>query len=349
MYHPVINNPKRTIIYAAVWMLIAAVHMAVLYSFYNVDFLFALGDSLVFNILFAVLGISIWYLVKFNGIKLQDYYRIGLTNLTGAFFLISIWMYSGFSLMKIFFSIEKEHFLSFDNSITWRIATGFLYYLVLSLVYYLFIYYENLQERITKEVELKNLVREAELNALKSQINPHFLFNSLNSISSLTITDPPKAQEMIIKLSAFLRYSLSLDEKQTTSFRQELQNCEYYLEIEKIRFGEKLNYKKKIEPGCESMKVPNLILQPLLENAIKHGVYESVDQITIEISCKKQNGNLEITLQNDFDPEYVPKKRSGIGLKNLRDRLFLIYNKKNLMKIIRTENKFIVLLIIPQN
>ena len=169
------------------------------------------------------------------------------------------------------------------------------------------LYYEDLQDKLKIESELQSLVKEAELNALKSQINPHFLFNSLNSISSLTITNPDKAQEMVIKLSDFLRYSLSHDKNEKASLQQEFENLQRYLDIEKIRFGKRLNFIEKIPEKCINFEIPNMILQPLIENSIKHGVYNSTEEVFVELSCKELNDYVIIEITNDYDSDAIKK------------------------------------------
>jgi LytS/YehU family sensor histidine kinase len=215
------------------------------------------------------------------------------------------------------------------------------------LVYSLIVYSINLKDKISNETNLRMLVREAELNMLKAQINPHFLFNALNSISLLTKKDPASAREMIIKLSDYLRYSLRFGEESMISFREEIGNMERYLEIEKIRFGKKLVYTKKIEKEADTAMLPNMILQPLLENAIKHGVYESLVPITIEITGKLIHNYLLIVIENDYDPEGVPRKGAGIGLKNISSRLQLIYNRADLLSYGNEGTRFRVELKIP--
>ena len=210
------------------------------------------------------------------------------------------------------------------------------------------LYYTNLQERIRHEVELKSLVQQAELKSLKAQINPHFIFNGLNSISSLTITNPQKAQDMVIKLSGFLRYSINQDGNQKTTFEEELRNIDRYLDIEKIRFGDRLHFDKQTSYECLQKKLPNLILQPLFENVIKHGVHESMDEIMVKLTSYCENNVLYITVSNNYDPESVLKKGDGIGLKNIKERLQLSYQLNNLLTINQTSNHFEVKLTIPQ-
>jgi two-component system, LytTR family, sensor kinase len=186
-----------------------------------------------------------------------------------------------------------------------------------------------------------------ELNLLKSQINPHFLFNSLNSISSLTITDAEKAQDMLIKLSEYLRYALKQKDNKPVTLKEELDNCNRYLEIEKIRFGDKLITNFDIEIECYTKKLPVLILQPLYENAVKHGVYESLVPVKITTKVYMSGSKMNICISNDYDNTAITRKGEGIGLDNVKTRLNLFYNKKSELIIDKQEDSFFTTIILP--
>jgi LytS/YehU family sensor histidine kinase len=194
---------------------------------------------------------------------------------------------------------------------------------------------------------MRNLVTEAELKSLKFQINPHFIFNSLNSMSALTTIDPDKAREMILKLADFLRYTLANNEKQKNKLSDELKNIKRYLDIEKIRFEDKFEYVEEVQEDCSDITVPNMILQPLFENAIKHAVYETLETVTLKLNCSKDENFLRLSVENDFDEESNNKKGAGIGLKNIQNRLELIYHQNNLMEIVKSDHLFKVNLYIP--
>jgi LytS/YehU family sensor histidine kinase len=234
------------------------------------------------------------------------------------------------------------------TTLSWRIGNGFLFYGMIILTYYLLVFYQNFREKLVKESELKTLVKESELSSLKSQINPHFIFNSLNSISSLTIISPEKARDMIIKLSDFLRYSISQKDEQMTSLKDEMENINRYLDIEKVRFGERLKVVEDINERCLDKKLPGLILQPLVENAVKYGVYESINEAKIEISISCSEKALKVKIRNDYDPDFISKKGEGIGLNNIQSRLGIIYKNKNLMVTNKSDNVFEVTVIFPQ-
>ena len=229
-----------------------------------------------------------------------------------------------------------------------KAGLGALIYILIAVFYYTFFFYNRLEEKSKEETRLKELVTETQLNELKSQINPHFLFNSLNSVSYLTISEPEKAQEMVIKLSSFLRYSLKHKQNQLVTINQEIEHIKLYLEIEKVRFGNKLQAIFDIEE-CSKCQIPNMILQPIYENAIKYGVYETTSQVEIRTTAYRQKDEMIFTVSNNFDPDAVAKKGEGIGLLNIRRRLGLVYGDSTLLTV-RNENQiFTVTLIIPQN
>ncbi|OFX22361.1 MAG: hypothetical protein A2033_09850 [Bacteroidetes bacterium GWA2_31_9] len=322
-------------------------HFFVLKLFYNQDILPSFFDSFISNILFAIIGLSIWFIIQYYKPAKSEIFYKGLNHFTTSIFIILIWLGITLPLLKFLFSENATYIDLVDNSVAWRVISGIFYYSILSLIYYLFIYYNNLQEKLISEIQLNEKIKDAELNMLKSQINPHFLFNSLNSISSLTITQPEKAREMIIKLSDFLRYTISQPADKMLSLKDELENSKRYLEIEQTRFGSKLIISININDECNDVKIPAMILQPIYENAVKHGVYESTEPINIITECSIKDNFLNISIKNNFDPTAKSRKGEGLGLKNIQERLKLIYNNDKLLKITKTDNLFEIQLFIP--
>jgi len=349
MSNPLIERKQNIIIYAGAWIIIAFVQAIFAIFLYKIDPLIGIIDSVVYNGLFAMIAIALWFPIRYNNPDGKINFRtIFFYIILGAIILLT-WFFISYFILKLLFPEEVDYFHSLNESFPVRLIAGILFYLTVLLIYHLIIYGRALQEKKLNETRLNLLVKESELNVLRSQMNPHFLFNSLNSISSLTISDPEKAREMIIKLSDFLRYALKYGQKEKTTFADELRNIELYLDIEKIRFGDKLIFEKMIGEKCLEAKVPNMILQPLVENAIKHGVYESTETITINLSCAEGMNGFEISLKNNYDPDQKSRTGSGLGLKNVGNRLFLIYNKDELLKIKKGTDTFEVTLQIPQN
>lgn len=345
MTNPILKNLRNIYFYILFWLFEGLAYFLLISLGLNIEIKFAVIDSIVFNLLLAGLGLSFWYPAQYISIDDNFNYKIFLTHLTSGIISTCLWLLFGFLIINSF--IKSPFYTDFFYStLVWRFFIGLLFYFLITAFYYIIIYYNTLQEKIIKESELRNLVTEAELKSLKFQINPHFIFNSLNSMSALTTIDPDRARSMILKLADFLRYTLANNGKDKNRLEEELKNIKLYLEIEKIRFEEKFDYTEEIDNEVLDLKVPNMILQPLFENAIKHAVYDSLDKITIKLKCNIENNFLKISLENNFEDGYS-KKGAGIGLQNIKSRLELIYGQKNLVDIKKEGDIFKVILYIP--
>ncbi len=207
------------------------------------------------------------------------------------------------------------------------------------------LHYTLLAVESSKQAEIFS--REAELKALKAQVNPHFLFNSLNSISALTATNPAAAREMCIRLSDFLRSSLRLGQRASIPFAEELALTRTYLEVEQIRFGKRLRIRHDLDPACEDCEVPPLLVQPLIENAIKHGVATLVEGGEIAIRGRRVQNVVCIVIENPFDPEAPAARESGFGLFSVRSRLNARYGKAGRLETEVNNNCYRVVLTLP--
>ena len=349
MDHPFLKN-KNIIFYTAIWLLLAAVYAFALYYFYEFTTQEALADSLIFNGFFFGLGLVYWFVVRYNSFDASQLVNLIVSHLAAASLSIALVIIATLAALKSMVPDQDEEFTKYlTESIPWRAGLGVMYYSICILVYYLIRYYDDLNKRMQEQSQLETMLKESELEMLKSQINPHFIFNSLNSISSLTITAPDRARSMVIKLSEFLRYSLGKENDQLNTLDEELNNLLLYLDIEKVRFGDRLQVVTEIDDDTKDCTLPNLILQPLFENAIKHGIYESLEQVTIRLNAVLEGNLLRITVSNEFDPNAVSRKGKGIGLKNVTQRLQVIYGVPKLVFTEKTDKLFTVRLDIPQN
>lgn len=349
MRNPFLINRTYIISYIVAWILVSGIHATVLWLASGQEVGIAVSDSLVFNFLFAGIALGLWYSIRyydFNKAGISD--RL-LTHLLTALIVLGAWLGVGYLIMKNIWPDHLDYQSFLTDSLPWRGISGMFFFFLIIMIYYLYINSEDRKARIGKESTLRLQVKEAEIDRLKAQINPHFLFNSLNSVSSLINSQPEQAREMLIRLSGFLRYALENRHNNLTSFESELENIRYYLEIEKVRFGQRLQFDFSVPEECLTMTIPHMILQPLVENSIKHGVYESTEPVKIELKAFCQhNTSLMVEISNDFDPEAPPRKGKGIGLINTRNRLFLEYNCDNCLSVKRTANRFTIKLTIPQ-
>lgn len=201
------------------------------------------------------------------------------------------------------------------------------------------------KERLAK---IEEMAKESELYQLRQQLQPHFLFNSLNSVSALIKNKPEQAREMIFQLADFLRGTIHKNNKKWISVAEEKEYLELFLSIEKVRFGHRLATAFEVDPESIDMKIPQLLLQPILENAIKHGLYGLTGDVLIQVKFYQQDGNLHISISNPFNHAAGKVKGSGFGLEAVGRRLFLIFGRNDLLKIHQNEDSFIVNLKIPQ-
>jgi sensor histidine kinase YesM len=222
-----------------------------------------------------------------------------------------------------------------------------IYWVVVSIVHAL-TYYRRSQDRERKAVELEARLTDAKLEALRMQLQPHFLFNTLNAISTLVHRDPRAADEMIANLSELLRATLDTTEPEIP-LRQELEFLDRYLEIQQVRFGERLRIEKKIDATALDALVPTLILQPLVENAMHHGIEPQTTPGLVRIAASREGESLRLTVHDNGTPAKPgPKSREGIGLPNTRARLQEMYgNLGRLTLTSASEGGFTVDLEVP--
>jgi hypothetical protein len=349
MKHPILSNRVRLIVWWLVWIFLALGQSLLFYFAYGSFVSLSIIDSLVSLIIYSGIALSIWFPFRFFNSGVPRITAL-ISNLVASGALsVTLWILITKLVMTSVLPEQNNYQAYWDATFPYRVGTGVFIYGLIILTYYLFVSLSNLSEKSAKEAKLESLVKETELKMLRSQINPHFLFNSLNSISSLTITDPEKARDMVVKLSEFMRYALSRKDEQPVSLQNELENLRLYLDIEKVRFGEKLTTEEIIEPDCLDLKIPVMLLQPLFENAVKHGVYESTESVRIITKVRIIDGYFEINISNNYDPAPSLKRGTGTGLLNVSRRLELFYGNKASIKTTKENSIYTVSLYIPKD
>jgi len=348
MSHPITGNRRSILIYSLVWLMVAITQGLLYLYVFNFTLPVVVTDALFSSLLFGFMGLLAWYPTRYIPFNRQSPFYSILAHVVAGVIVMGSWVLLSIGILNAIFNAQEAYIEFLYQTVAWRAMLGGLIYLVLVLIYYLVSNNQKLQERTQQEERLKGMVRDAELNMLKSQINPHFLFNSLNSISSLTMSNPDEAREMIIRLSDFLRYSLKHRENEYVPLGEELGRMKDYLAIEKVRFGEKLLYEFEVDKACEDFPVPTMIFQPLFENAIRHSVYESVDPVAIKFSCTSDEGHMKAVISNDYDPAIPSRKGTGVGLQNVRQRIALAYKEKGTVQWSGNEGVFSVTILFPR-
>lgn len=315
-----------------------------LICWFNISDSIAWTDSVVHNVLLALTGLAVCFsLSHYRPVKAKYFFLLVYCSV-----LTIIWItFSYCILYHTFGSIAYyQHWLFFALPV--RFIIGWLIITALGIKTVMWYNMEDQREELSRKEATERLAREAELYKLRQQLQPHFLFNSLNSINALIALRPQQAREMVLKLSDFLRGTLKREDQQWILLPEELQYLQLYLDIEKVRFGHRLTTEITADDATARMMLPPMLLQPVVENAIKYGLYDTTESITISITAWQTDDMLHIQVQNPFDPELQTHAGTGFGLSSIDRRLYLLFGRKDLLETNANGNIFTTLIKVPQ-
>ncbi len=339
-----LSYKKLSFAYIAYILLWAVLHVFVFHRL-GFSWQIALVDSAINNGLLLTLSFAMAMSLKYFSPSKRNALMLIGWSITLA--IASAWL-SNFFLLQIFIT-DVDYVALLHKAFLIRFCVSFLIIEWVVLFSWILNRMRNRQEMDARKADVEKMLREAELEGLRQQLQPHFLFNSLNSISALAGSKPEEARRMIQQLSDFLRGTLKKDDKQMSSLQEELKHLQLYLDIEKVRFGHRLNTEIKADEESLALLIPPLLLQPLVENAIKFGLYDTIGDVTIQINSSVENKNLRITISNPFDVETAqPSKGTGFGLKSVQRRLHLLFFRNDLLKTEIKQNLYTTTVIIPQ-
>lgn len=339
------NSIKTIIGISAVLWLIAGWLQVNILTGAGISFSTALTDSSVSIFLTAACCVLVINNMKYYVPKREKYIYV----LVVSFALSALWLAATKIILGGVYKNDIAYTELLNRSSGVRYSITFLIIACVTLVTLLWNIQKEQKEENERKADIERLAREAELNKLRQQLQPHFLFNSLNSISALTGSQPEKARHMIQQLSDFLRGTLRNEGQQWTTLEEEIKYLELYLDIEKVRFGYRLQSKINAPEELMKMKLPTMLLQPLVENAIKFGLYDTIGEVEILIAANDSNGMLQVTVQNPFDETTaMPLKGTGFGISSIKRRLFLVFGRPDLLQITKAEGLYTAIVTIPQ-
>jgi len=347
--HPILAHRGRLLPYLAACAPLAAILTAMLARPGGLSLLEAAAMAVPLTFAYAFMGLSAWYPCRQLPLTRSRVLPLVLTHAAAAALVSSIWVGCGVVLAAVLGLLPGLDGLRsrFVGQSVVVFAAGVLLYLLAAALNYVLLALEAAAEAERREAELAILAREAELAALKAQIRPHFLFNSLNSIASLAATDPPRAEQMCVRLGEFLRRSLALGEKKSISVGEEIELSRAYLAVEALRYGSRLEVEEDLDERGQKCLVPPLLLQPLVENAVRHGIASRVEGGTLRVGVACAAGRLRILIENPFDPEGPPRPGGGRGLANVRQRLAARYGEEALFAAKRLADRYLVVISVP--
>ena len=345
--HPILVRPGRVAAYAAVWLPLGVLLAALL----TLQGAFAWPASLVFAVPLAIaygfLCLSAWYASRGLPVDRVDPARVIVTACAAAFLSSALWLLvaRGWLIVADAFGWTGSS-APFRQSAPTLFAFGFLLYLLAMAVSYLAAAFEASRDAERRGLELQVLAKEAELRALRAQIDPHFLFNSLQSISALTTVNPAAARRMCQLLADFLRDTLALGARERIPLASELALAQRYLSVEQVRFGDRLQVAVDAD-GAEDCLMAPLLLQPLVENAVTHGIAHVLDGGVVRITASRGPATLTVSIDNPCDPERPAGRGTGLGLANVRERLRTLYGTEAVLRTEEADGRFRARLEIP--
>lgn len=347
--HPILSQIRRLALYLLVWIPLAALVAYLMRALAGLTWLEATAMSVPLCLFYAFVCLSAWYPCRATPVDRSTVGRLAQVHVLGAAVAAGLWVLAAEILARGL--AETSYFPDFTSRLSHVIplllGLGVLFYLLSVNFYYVLLAEQASQEAEARMMQASILAREAELKALKAQVNPHFLFNSLNSISALTSSDAPRAREMCVLLGDFLRRTLGLGEKSAIPLEEELSLVRAFLAVEKIRFGARIHMEENIQKETLEIQIPPLLLQPLVENAVAHGIANLVEGGWIRLNANCIGGNLTIIVENNYDPDAPPRRRGGVGLANVRQRLSARYDDRASFTVNTEGGRFRVSMVMP--
>jgi sensor histidine kinase YesM len=338
---------KFLVIFVSWWVIWAFLQTILLMGF-GLSFAVAVSDSIVANALVALSCGFISNNLQYYLPKKERYWYILFLSL-GISVLITV-ACKGI-LVPLLDGLHRIPNYTDFFSKSWAVRFDIIFLQVGCMTILSVLWYssEEEQRQLQRRSDAERLAKEAELFKLRQQLAPHFLFNSLNSISALVTSHPEQARKMIQQLSDFLRGNVRKEEQQSVKLAEELQYLQLYLDIEKVRFGHRLSTDILHDEASLSMKLPPMLLQPIVENAIKFGLYDTTETVTITIEARAENNYVVISVRNPFDPETSrPKQGTGFGLSSIQRRLYLLFARGDLFETRVEGHLFTTIVKIPQ-
>jgi signal transduction histidine kinase len=344
--HPLLSAPRRLGLYLLVWLLPTALLVAVPVLTYPPGWRSILLVVLPLAVLYAFVCLAAWYPCQANPPGTPLGRLIGI-QLGAAAASTVAWLLLGRGWSTLLGRWRPGVIEAYDRMLPLLALAGVFLYLLAAATCYLYLAREASHQAERQALEAQVAAREAELKALRAQMDPHFLFNALNSVSALVGTDPLGARRMCEQLAGFLRGSLELDRAERIPLSKEIALVHAFLQIERVRFGDRLKFVSEIDEAAGTIEVPPLLLQPLVENALKHGIAHLVDGGTVTVQAKRRGGTVYLVVDNPIDPDRPPSRGLALGLENVRRRMQTTYGERALVVVDSKPQRFRVELRIP--
>jgi signal transduction histidine kinase len=347
--HPFFSRPEQLAVYLGSWLGLALLASFAV-SFPDDAFLRTALLIVPIALAFSFVSLSSWYLCRSLPLQGTPRFRLIVSLLAGSTIggLILYGLTVGWSWIVIAPDAEIPQTLQTLPLLVF--VTGFVLYLLAVVFHYLLIAFAFSRSAELRSLQSEIHARSSELKALRAQIDPHFLFNSLNSIAALIALDPEKARGMTVELADFFRSSVAAGRQDLVPISEELKLVQAYLNIEQARYGKRLGVSLQAPDSLQDVLVPPLLLQPLIENAIKHGISHLLEGGNISITVMSDAGRIRISVKNPSDPDRTQSsKGTGFGLASVKDRIRAVSSDQGSLTIERKTTTFEAIVSLPDD
>lgn len=323
--HPTFNRPGRLAAYLGGSLLVGLL-LAGMLSRQGLGWLEALALAVPACLVYAFTCLSAYYVCLAAPLKTSELSRIVATAGVAATMASVLWL----AIVRAWYAVlDGLPFGAFESTrypqqVPLLFTAGVLLFLLSMAVHYAILAFDAVREAERRQLQAEVLARDAQLSALRAQLDPHFLYNSLNSISALTTIDPTGARRMCLMLGDFLRETMSVGSRQWIPLSEELALASQFLDIEQVRFGDRLRVERHDDEAAAGCPVPPLLLQPLVENAVTHGIARLLEGGTIRVDVVRRDGIVSIAIENPRDAD-VRLSQTGVGLHNVRQRIAALF------------------------
>jgi sensor histidine kinase YesM len=347
--HPILADWRRFGAYLVAWALVGALIAGQLVIAAPFAWIEALAFAVPLSLLFGFVGLGAFWVCQAAPLRLSRLVRSLGTQLVTAVVSAALWLAAGrgwatlLERLDVFPGLVAKQL----QVAPLLLGLGVALFLLTASLHYLLLAFGASQAAERRALEFEVASREAELRALRAQIHPHFLFNSLNSINALIASQPEEARRLCVRMADFLRRSLTVGSREAIPLAEELDLAEQLLSIERVRFGERLSHTVVADEAARECAVPPLLLQPLVENAVTHGIAQTIEGGEIRIEAERRGPRLRITISNPRDADAPGRRGTGIGLQNVKRRLLALHGDEADVRVLPGDTSFRIELSLP--
>jgi len=345
--HPILKHRSRLLLYLAVWVAFGLLLAGVLYFGGKAPAYWSFMFSVPLALLLGLQSLSFWHFVQAMPPGETPVGRMAATWLGAGGVSLAVWLAAAYGWALMLLPEGKTYPPEALGMLPLMIFAGAIGILIAVLGHYLAGAFQRSRTAERMALELQVMAREAELKSLRAQLDPHFLFNSLNSVAALIGNDTAAARQMCFMMAQFFRKSLSLGREQSIALSEEISLVETFLAIEKVRFGDRLRTKFDVAEDVLNVAVPPLMLQPLVENAVHHGVAHLLEGGEVRVTARRRDAFLEIVVENPCDPDRPASRSTGVGLANVRSRVETLCGHRASVDVDAGETNFRVSILLP--